>query len=44
MNTAPDQDFLYLCIDAGYVTLKSYPNHTEFVYLLLSAVDEDSYE
>lgn len=44
MSTAPDQDFLYLCIDAGYKTLNSYPDHAEFIYLLLSVIDEVSYE
>jgi len=44
MNTAPDQDFLDLAINTAYITLRNFPNHSEFIYLLLSAVDEASYE
>jgi hypothetical protein len=44
MNTAPDQHFLDLAINCAYITLKNFPNHSEFIYLLLSAVDEGSYE
>jgi hypothetical protein len=44
MNTAPDQHFLDLAINAAYITLRKFPNHSEFIYLLLSAVDEGLYE
>lgn len=42
MNYAPDQTFLDLAINAGYQTLESFPDHAEFVYLLLSLVDDDA--
>lgn len=44
MNIAPDQHFLATAINTAYITLQNFPNHSEFIYLLLSAVDEGSYE
>ena len=44
MNTAPDQHFLATAINCAYQTVKSFPDFAEFLYLMLSAVDEDLYE
>jgi hypothetical protein len=44
IKPAPDQNFLYSMIDAGFQTMKVYPNHSSFVYLMLSRIDEESYE
>jgi len=42
MNYAPDQSFLDLAINAGYQTLETFPDHAEFIYLLLSLVNDES--
>ena len=42
MNYAPDQSFLDTAINAGYQTLETFPDHAEFVYLLLSLINEDA--
>lgn len=41
---APDQHFLITAINSGYLVLEYNPTHAEFVYLMLSRIDEDSYD
>jgi hypothetical protein len=40
---APDQSFLDTAINCGYLTWSKYPDHAEFMYLLLSRINEDDY-
>lgn len=44
ITPSPDQDYLDLCINCSYQTVTHYPTFVEFVYALLSRIDEESYE
>ena len=44
IQPAPDQNFLYCAISGGYQTMKVYPDHLLFVYLLLERINEEEYE